>query len=185
MDKYGGYLALGALPPVRHTGTFTKTPVEVTEAIPLSFTGGKSVITYWTMSIQEVTYGHASNSSRFQAVVDSGNYFNLLPPEIAAEVNADFDPPAVLSSAGVVSAGVYTVSCDAKAPKHGIKIGNQIFYLDPRDLILQNEEGCVSAIAAAYPTDGFSLYYLGDPFLKNVVAVFDFELEEMKFAARA
>lgn len=184
IDKHGGFLALGALPPVKHTNKFANVSVEITEGIPASYTGGKHVITEWTLSVQEVTYGRESNSTRFQAVVDSGNYFNLYPPEIAAEINNRFDPPAVLSSEDGAGEGVYTVLCDAKAPAHGVKIGNQTFYHDSRDMILQTGEGCVSSIVAAIPVDGISLYFLGDPFLKNVVAVFDFEHEEMRFAAR-
>jgi hypothetical protein len=34
------------------------------------------------------------------------------------------------------------------------------------------------------PTAGISLAFLGDAFLKNVVAVFDFGKNEMRFAAR-
>lgn len=118
--------------------------------------------------------------------MDSGNYFNLYPSEVAVGVNAAFDPPAVLSSKGAQDHVVYMVSCNAKPPAHGVKIGNQTFYHDSKDLILQSGEGCVSAIAAAYPNEGLALpqYFLGDPYLKNVVAVFDFEQERMSFAAR-
>ena len=42
----------------------------------------------------------------------------------------------------------------------------------------------ISTIGAAVPTAGISLALLGDAFLKNVVAVFDFGKNEMRFAAR-
>lgn len=46
VDGHSGYLALGSLPPVEHTGKFTNVSVDVTEVIPLTLTGGKSMITY-------------------------------------------------------------------------------------------------------------------------------------------
>lgn len=66
----------------------------------------------------------------------------------------------------------------------GIHVPRQKGWSGQRNYI-QSGDGCISGIAAALPAgDVPTLWLLGDPFLKNVVAVFDLEHEEMIFAAR-
>lgn len=184
----GGYLGLGALPPVNHSSNFATAPVEITEGIPLLFTNGNREITEWTLSVDGVTWGHGDNSShstystRFQAVVDSGNYMNQLPVEIADAVHKAYDPPAKFDS----RTGQYAIQCNATPPSLGITIGGQIFHHRPEDLVLQFPNGsCVSTVLPpASGNGGLTLSFLGDVFLRNVVSVFDFGKNEMRFAAR-
>jgi hypothetical protein len=187
----GGYLALGGLPPVAHSSTFAKANVEITNTIPASFTNGTKEITEWTLTVDSITYGgnqsHVTNSTPFQAVVDSGNPFNILPLEMADAVNKAFTPPAVTATAANIGSGqgLYIVQCDAVPPTFGVTIGGQTFHHNGRDLILPyGNNTCISTIGAVVPTAGISLAFLGDAFLKNVVAVFDFGKNEMRFAAR-
>ena len=187
----GGYLALGSLPPVAYNSTFAKAPVEITKTIPASFTNGTEEITEWAITVDSIVYGGNrslyTNSTPFQAVVDSGNPFNILPPEMADAINKAFSPPAVTdTSAQIGSAqGVYVVECNAIPPTFGVTIGGQTFYHNGQDLILPyGNNVCLSTIGAVVPTAGISLAFLGDAFLKNVVAVFDFGKNEMRFAAR-
>lgn len=186
----GGYLALGSLPPVSHSPDFAIAPVEITETIPLSFTNGTRRITEWTLSISETVFGVGgsgnrtltTNSTSFQTVVDSGQPLNLVPAELALAINAQFDPPAVLNDGGT---GIFSVQCNATAPTLGFVIGNRTFYHDGRDLIVPlGGDQCQSGVAATIPEEGIALNFLGDVFLKNVVAVFDFGTDEMRFAAR-
>ena len=187
----GGYLAVGSLPPVAHNSTFAKAPVEITNTIPASFTNGTKEITEWTLTVDSITYGgnqsHFTNSTPFQVVVDSGNAFNILPLEMADAVNKAFSPPAVTDTSAQIGSGqgVYVVACDAVPPRFGVTIGGQTFYHNGQDLILPHGDNtCISTIGAVVPTEGISLAFLGDAFLKNVVAVFDFGKNEMRFAAR-
>lgn len=82
--------------------------------------------------------------------------------------------------------GNYYVSCNATFPAtFGVKLGWQVFPINPVDMIVQNgdENGdgkCVSAVQDG----GGDFAVLGDPFLKNVVAVHDVGAEEMRFAKR-
>lgn len=186
----GGYLGLGSLPPIAHNSSFVSAPVEIYNGIPAASTNGTSQISEWAITVGGVSYGAngslSTNSTPFQVIIDSGNYFNFFPIEVADAVNAQFDPPASppLASAG---AGVlYPVACDAKPPSIGVIISNQTFYHNSLDLILPiRDVTCVSAIGSTTETEGVTLHFLADSFLKNVVAVFDFGANEMRFAARS
>lgn len=185
---FGGYLTLGGLPPVKHSPHFAVAPVELTKGIPLNYTSGNRVRSYWSMTISGATYGSASspnnrttNSTPFQAFLDVGNNLNFLPSEIAESVNSLFSPPAKFD----VEAEAYIVDCSAKAPAFGLKIANQTFFHNGADLIYRLPEGiCVSAIANSDSVSigGLTLNIIGASFLKNVVAVFDFGKDEMRFA---
>jgi hypothetical protein len=121
-------------------------------------------------------------------IVDSGTNTNVFPPDTAAAINALFDPPAVvLTDPGAI--GSYTVDCNAKPPKLGIKIGGQMFFHNGEDLIIHQGDGnpCLSAVESNTIFDSLgsgALNILGDAFLKNVVSVFDVGNSEMRFAAR-
>jgi hypothetical protein len=183
----GGYLALGGLPPVDHSPDFAVVPVEITEAVPLNVTSLKRQLSFWTLTVQGAVWsddpGNRYFRSPFQAVVDSGNPASFFPRDLAESVNAAFSPPATPIPE---SPSVYAVDCNAKPPTFGLTIGNQTFYHAPEDLIINHGDGtCTSGLgnadAAAY--EGVVLYFLGDVFLKNVVAVFDFGKDEMRFAS--
>ncbi|KAJ5405935.1 hypothetical protein N7465_007219 [Penicillium sp. CMV-2018d] len=186
--SFGGYLTLGGLPPVNHSSHFSTVPVEITENIPLWYTSGKSVRSYWSATVNNITYGSSSNNlttntTSFQAFVDSGNYISYLPPAIVEPINALFSPPATYDS----DLRLYVVDCSAKAPEFGLSLGDQTFYHDGSDLIYQTAEGvCVSNLASSAEVSlgGITLNIIGVPFLKNVVAVFDFGKNEMRFAKK-
>lgn len=183
---FGGYMTLGGLPPVKHSSYFSTVPVEITEKIPLWYTSGKKTRSYWSITVGNVTYGSSSNnlttnSTSFQAFVDSGNYISYLPTAVVEPINALFSPPATYDS----SSGMYTVACSAKAPEFGLTIGDQTFYHKGSDLIYKTSDGyCISNLASSEEVSvgGLYLNIIGVPFLKNVVAVFDFGEDQMRFA---
>ncbi|GAW10911.1 hypothetical protein ANO14919_002480 [Xylariales sp. No.14919] len=182
----GGLLGLGVLPGVKTSGPFVATPVEITDGLPVELTGGK--ISEWTLTVEDVVWG-AGNSSRsaqtdiapFQAVVDSGNFFNQLPQEIADQVNAAFKPPATYNA----STGSYTVNCGAIPPSFGVTIAGKTFSQSSDDMVFQLPNGnCVSTIKRSAAAEGIALNFLGAAWLQSVVAVFDFGKNEMRFAPR-
>ncbi|CAG7950886.1 unnamed protein product [Penicillium salamii] len=182
--SFGGYLTLGGLPPVKYDPEFAVTPVEFTD-IPLNFTSGKRVLSYWTTTIDEVTFGPSSNnlttnSTKFKAFIDSGNYVTYLPSAVVEPINALFSPPATYNE----DLKAYVVDCSSKAPQFGLKLGNQTFFHNGSDLIFRVDGICVSSL---FPSEKVSLgdvtvNILGVPFLKNVLTVFDFGNDEMRFA---
>lgn len=181
---FGGYLTLGGLPPVNHS-TFTTVPVERIRNIPTSFTSDKKSLAYWATTVRGVTYGHGNNlttnSTSFQAFVDSGNYFSILPAGIVDPIHALFSSKPVWSD----DLSAFTVDCSASVPEFGITIGNQTFWHDGRDLIYQTSDGvCMSSLVSSerVPIGDLTLNVIGVAFLKSVVAVFDFGKDEMRFA---
>ncbi|KAM0340372.1 hypothetical protein ACHAPU_010508 [Fusarium lateritium] len=197
----GGYMGLGKLPPVPHSEEWTIVPVEISKNIPdFLYQNSKPVRTWWTLTIDAVTWGPAAasskassasstalttnttiNSTAFQAVVDSGNPRNVLPKELADQINGAFDPPGVYDE----ERDAFIVDCDARAPAFGLVIGGKTFWHDQRDLIVWAKDGvCTSSVGATQPALGIEVHFLGDAFLKNVVSVFDFGKNEMRYAAR-
>ena len=182
----GGYLGFAALPSVAH-GPFVTAPVEITKTIPTSFTNDTRKITFWTTTVEAAFWADATYEEPFQVVVDSGNWQNILPEAAANKINAAFDPPAVPHlSASLGNETYYKVDCDATPPAgFGIQIAGKTFQIDPADMIWRDDSGtCYSSISPGIPEQRISLMFLGDAFLKNVVAVFDYGKDEMRFAQR-
>lgn len=185
----GGWLGLGELPPVKYTDDWAVAPIEITETIPDQFyQRGGPEITLMTLTVDSVSWGpssnasHSTNSTKFQAVVDTGNNRNQLPAEIVASIHSQFEPTPTLDK----DAGAYKVDCNAKAPTLGITIGGKTFWHNTEDLIyLDAASGnCYTNLFESAEAFGGVVSFLGDAFLKNVVSVFDFEKKEMRFAAR-
>ena len=183
----GGWLGLGELPPVPHSDEWAVAPVEITEGLPEELTGGVEQITLMALSVDGLSWASPANGSletssqSFQAVVDSGHNMNLIPATQANAINTAFDPPAILDE----ETELYMVDCDAKVPKFGITIGSTTFWHEKQDMIYEVRDGtCYSSVGATGEDGGLALNFLGDAFLKNVVAVFDFGKDEMRFAKR-
>lgn len=188
----GGFLSLGRLPPVKHSSTFSVSPVEIIKDIPPFFTNNETAKTYWALSVKSTHIDSSvSTYESWQALVDSGNFFNFFPSEVAASVNAAFKPPATPASNFNESA-LYDVTCDAIAPRFGMTFWNNVtIYMDQQDTIVQNADGtCTSAFldadvfSAVSGAEGLSINIIGTPFLRSVVSVFDFGKDEIRFAER-
>ncbi|KAI4151574.1 MAG: hypothetical protein L6R39_002002 [Caloplaca ligustica] len=176
-ENSGGLLALGGLPPVRHSSYFACAPFETGPATDLSGTGNP-VYQFYYINVDGVTHGNTSEKVDLVAVVDSGTSLIFLPPTMAYSVNKQFIPLAHID----LTRGEFAVDCNAKAPRFGISIANHTFYVNPKDMVIKTQDGtCISGVTIAgygQPT------ILGDVFLKNVLAVFDIGASEMRFAAR-
>ncbi|KAJ6086077.1 hypothetical protein N7486_010358 [Penicillium sp. IBT 16267x] len=167
--SFGGYMTLGGLPPVNHSSHFSTVPVEITDNIPLWYTSGKSVRSYWSTTVNNITYGSSlnnltTNSTSFQAFIDSGFISLTSLTRWSIRTMLSFHPP-----------------------EFGLSLGDQTFYHDGSDLIYQTSEGgCVSSLASSSEVSlgDITLNIIGVPFLKNVVAVFDFGENEMRFAKK-
>ena len=192
-DPNGGMLAIGGLPPVPYVPIFASTPFQMLTASSPGSTGRPDYTFYtitvngfeyqsaqsnWNLASWLTYFGNPNDLSTAQVIIDSGTTVNYLPQTIADQVNELFIPPAEYDP----GLGYYVVDCDAKAPEFGIKIGPEIFYVNPLDNILKlSPTKCITGISATGP-GGISI--LGHTFLKNVVAVFDVGASQMRFAAR-
>ena len=194
LDRDGnGEFAIGGTPDVKYVPVFASSPFQLltagsgTEAGKTQYTfysittNGfeyKSAQQNWNLGSWLTYFGNPNDPSKVQVIIDSGTTVNYLPANIADSVNKLFDPPATYNT----QIGYYTVKCDAKAPQFGVKIGSEIFYVNPLDMIIRlSPATCITGVTSA-GTGGNSI--LGHAFLKNVLAVFDVGASEMRFAAR-
>lgn len=191
MTSPGGWLGLGELPAISHSSDWAVAAVEITEGIPDEYyDDGKPVITLMTLTVDSVTWGRGNtvkaslktNTTKFQAVVDTGNPTNQLPAALATDINGAFTPPGQWCE----DLGVYVVDCNATAPQVGVAIDGRTFWHQAEDLVREDATSgiCYSTVSTAAEEDDISLNFLGDAFLRNVVAVFDLGKDEMRFAAR-
>ena len=193
-----GVMAIGGLPLITFFPVFASTPFQLLTISNAFGTTGQidCVPQYQFYAITadgfdyegnettKWTYGNWANPlekpsvpSKLQIIVDSGTTLIYLLTAIANAVNALFVPPPIYNS----TIGAYVVVCSAKAPRFGVTVGKQTFYINGLDMILFSGPGtCESGVSGA-GLIGFSI--LGDVFFKNVLAVFDVGASEMRFAA--
>lgn len=193
----GGLLAIGGLPPVRHSPVFSSAPFLLMTVDPYGNPYSVPQYQFYTITVRGFTYEGSTETnwtrptdfpiplpppndpSHHSVIIDSGTTLINLPTGIADAVNALFDPPAVYDA----GQGVYVVDCAAKAPEFGAEIGDQTFFIKGEDMKIPvpgTDEFCVSGISDA----GSGMSVLGTVFLRNVLAVFDIGASEMRFAAR-
>jgi hypothetical protein len=198
-DGKPGVVAFGGLPGssvVRYSSNFARANIEflsmATEdgtirqqteyqmytitADSFSFATKKSK---WSRAVSSSATRIETGAPRTQVIIDSGTTLLFLPPGITKTVNALWSPPAHYNE----DSQTYFVHCTATAPRFGVTIDGQTFWVDPKDLVLDagvGERVCMSGIQPG--SDGVSV--LGDVFLKTVLAVFDVGAGEMRFAAR-
>lgn len=181
---YGGVIEIGSvpdvtLPHINATSTYTSTAMRFT--YPQYINPNLHERQFYIVDVDKLDYKNGSLASATsqaptEYLVDSGTTLLLVPTQEAASINALFQPPAINQD------GAYYVECDAEAPRFGVEIGGQTFFVNEKDMLLEQGPGlpCLSGIQDG----GAGPYILGDVFLVNVLAVFDVGSYEMRFAAR-
>lgn len=104
-------------------------------------------------------------------IIDSGANILQVPFETAKVMNSFWDPkPSKIDTDGYAY-----IDCNARyTAKFGINIGGRTFYMDPGVDMIYGKDECFSLIRGV---DGSAGYYVGDPLLKNVLAVFNWDKE--------
>lgn len=189
---FGGYLTIGGIPDitapaVNASSTFATTSLDYISAlVPANQNPDNyQFYLYYLITIEGLVYGPffpGFGESAVPFIVDSGTTLNYFPTEDADLFNALFYPPAIYSD----EYGGYVVDCDAIPPELGITIGGQTFYHNPSDLIFNTglDNVCLSGVNDGGALGQGNVYILGDPFLKNVLAVFDVGNSSMSFSSR-
>lgn len=81
--------------------------------------------------------------------------------------------------------GGYFTSCNAVPPRVAVVIDDTDFWLNPKDLMLNQLRDPMNGMCMTTISSGGSgPYILGDVFLQNVLAVFDVDDAVMQFASR-
>jgi hypothetical protein len=102
---------------------------------------------YWSGIIEGYTFGNntgpnATNLYQSDVLVDSGTAYMILNPNIFAEYNALWTPPATfVTFTGTQAPGYYYVGCNAAAPDFNIVIVSQNVVIPSGDLIYRTEDG--------------------------------------------
>jgi hypothetical protein len=188
-NEPAGVLALGGIPPEFENLKYSSTPIVKTNL--LNNTSISEEYEFYSIYPEGFVYGPSTTSnlttdpipspdtlttSTLQDlhIVDSGTTLNFLPKAIADGVAAAFIPPAYHSL------GVYVVNCNAIPPQFGVQIGDQVFYINPKDMVRMVSGVCFSTVVNGVEEP----YILGDPFFKNAVVAFDVGENELRVAGR-
>ena len=174
----GGIWTLGGIPNLQNAKVNASTTSQVT--IPNRLINGTEVRLWYMADVDSVIYpGGSSTAAKGQYIVDTGSSAMILPAAEAKAINALFSPPAVKMSGG------YLVYCNATAPNIQIQLGGKGFGVNPSDMKLDLGDNSGICISAVQEVTGTALpLILGNPWLKNVLAVFDVGKSEMNFASR-
>lgn len=113
-------------------------------------------------------WNEPSYDTPYQAVLDTGNFYFIVPEDLAEQVAAAFTPPGTYQPDGSLGP-VYSVACDATAPSNvSITIGGKAFPIDSEDLTYRDFDGlCFSTFAPTEPLEGVELLFLGSHFFEK------------------
>lgn len=160
-DQYGGVFVIGGQPDL------TDPTVNVTGS--LASTSMVNFGTDYTISVDSVTYGAQTLDQGVDYLVDSGTTLIIAPPASVQAYYNQFSPAADINTG--------TVDCNTAIPPYAVAIGGQEFPVNPADILLPNGDGtCQIGIVPS----GSGLFILGDVFLLNVLAVFDWSTEQIR-----
>ena len=188
--SYGGVIAIGGVPSltdptINASSTFVSTPFEI---LTYQFINpGMPAYQFYTINVTDILFGpdyiyDASLVSPFpeQFIVDSGTTLNYVPTDTAIAFNSLWDPPAY----GYEETGIFFVDCTATPAPFAVVIDETVLQHNLLDLVSnEGDDICVSGIQdSGSNVNGTNI--LGDVFLKNVLAVFDWGTYEMEFSAR-
>ncbi|RAL11578.1 pepsin-like aspartic protease [Aspergillus homomorphus CBS 101889] len=133
---------------------------------------------YWRIPVDDVyVNGNACDFSNKSAIIDTGTSYAMLPSKDAKALHA-FIPDSTASG------DYFLIPCNSTANVQVVFSGVN-YTISPQDYIgSQYKSSCISTIVS-YDLFGDDIWLLGDVFLKNVYAVFDFDQKRVGLAARA
>jgi cathepsin D len=138
----------------------------------ISYTKTKSS-SGWEINIDDVFVGgQACKFTSKSALIDTGTSYALMPPSDAKALHA-------LIPGSANSGESYTVPCDATTTVE-VSISRVKYAISPKDYVGKRSSAntCASNIIGHQPF-GPNQWILGDVFLKNVYAVFDFDQDRI------
>ncbi|KAJ9661545.1 hypothetical protein H2198_001925 [Neophaeococcomyces mojaviensis] len=148
-------------------------------------------------STMDVMHPTTSGGQKAQFILDSGTTLTYIPDALAAAFNSLFEPPAYQDFH--TTGSLWALDCEnlSYVPSLGVSIAGEVFYHNPEDLVYKlkgqeynydidewvDTQYCISAVQD-YGLSDNGVGILGQPFLKNVIAVFDIGRSELGLAAR-
>lgn len=143
----------------------------------ITYTDTVSSSNRWSIPVDDVAVdGQACNFTDRSAIIDTGTSYAILPPD-DAETLHNLIPGASKSGSSFV------LPCDSDAELR-VTFSGVSYAISPKDYVGSKfGSNCVSAIVGEQ-TFGEKVWLLGDTFLKNVYAVFDYDNNKIGFAGR-
>jgi hypothetical protein len=173
----GGIFTIGGLPNLKDprvnaTDDFASSPLEgALDWDP------KTKVAWYMITVQGLYYGHLGNKTvnteAAQYLVDNGSPTIDLPQEDTERWLSSFDPYMPPNNKTIDR----EVSCNATVPALALRIGGKLFPMNPTDLVVQIGGKCFSKVGSGTAPP----YTLGDRFHRNVIAVYDWENEQMQY----
>jgi hypothetical protein len=169
----GGTLTIGGLPNlddprVNATNDFASTPL--TPSVDFQ----RTYIAWYTITVDGFYYGTlgnmTANTNSTPYILDSGAPTIDLPPDDYERWLSMFEPRIPRGTKEDPE-----VSCNATIPILEFRIGGKLFPLNPVDLVVLIGGRCYSKVGKGAPP-----YTLGDRFYRNVLAVHDWENEQIQ-----
>ncbi|KAF2424812.1 acid protease [Tothia fuscella] len=133
---------------------------------------------FWEIAIADAGFnGKSAGLTGRSAIIDTGTSFILMPPGDAATLHK-------LIPGSSQNGQAFTIPCDTNK-KVQITFGKTAYDIDPRDYVGKSlgEGGCSSNIVGLQ-TFGATQWLVGDVFLKNVYAGFDYDGQRVGFGIK-
>ncbi|PWY93714.1 aspartic protease [Aspergillus sclerotioniger CBS 115572] len=133
---------------------------------------------YWRIPVDDAYVdGTSCDFSNKSAIIDTGTSYAMLPSGDAQTLHS-------LIPGSNTSGNYFIIPCNTTA-KLQVAFSGVNYTISPKDYVGSTSgSGCVSKIVS-YDLFGDDIWLLGDVFLKNVYAVFDFDEERVGFAERS
>lgn len=170
----GGIFTIGGIPDIHSPLVNVSTDWYSSKSFEYVSRKSSTEYSYYAMDIDSFFVDGQTYDSGLQVIVDSGYNIFMAPLATAQAMNDLWMPPP---SGDVDGNGNLFIECNSVYDGViGINLGGRTFFVDPADLVIDYGAGCVSLIRGV---DGSNGYVIGDPFLKNVLAVFNWDREVM------
>jgi Eukaryotic aspartyl protease len=172
-NGYGGAFVIGGVPDPNdpHINSSDSTAAST----PLVAYNSGSDYSYYAIDVDSIWAAGTQVDYGTTVVIDSGAPYLYLPQDAADAFNAAWSPAGQANSGGVV-----IIDCAATTPGLAIGVGGQWLPINSLDLVMNGGSYCYSAVQVVSDSTS-DIYILGDPFLKNVVAVYDWGNSAMEY----
>lgn len=169
-------LTIGGIPDLKDPSINASS---VYTSAPLQYycNASKSDYSFYAITVDSFNIGSSLISPNTSVIIDSGYNGLEIPEALFEETNKKWQPQGNLSGTTLF------LDCNARLSEpFGITVGGTTYYVDSVDLNGRMENGsCYSLFYPGPPPNGYSI---GDPFLRNTLAVFDWGEKMMSFYPR-
>ena len=156
----GGTLTIGGVPDFTDPTVNVSSDTSTSATLQLVTSFSTVNYTFYSIIIDGYVLGESTMGAQTQIIIDSGADVIEAPTDIANAINGLW---TTVNADG-------SLPCDAGFTEpFGIAIGGATYYVNPADLISNVNGVCNSLVS---PGDG-DQFLVGDPLLKNVLAIYD------------